>query len=212
MSEPALATRTAADPMILIADDHALVRAGIRLFVTGMLGTARFCEVADADALLLAAHRSPGAHLALVDLRMPGMLEGMRLAELSRRHPQLPVVVISALNSPDIVRRITAIPTVCAFVPKCGDNAAIRAAIEAGMQRRKLPYVHGRPASARLEVTLTPRQQEIRDLLRQGLRNKTIAALLGISEGTVKNHITDIFRILKATNRTQAAGIGHESE
>lgn len=52
---------------------------------------------------------------------------------------------------------------------------------------------------------LTPRQEEVRRMLRQGLSNKVIAATLGISEGTVKNHITDILRLLNATNRTQAA-------
>jgi DNA-binding CsgD family transcriptional regulator len=52
---------------------------------------------------------------------------------------------------------------------------------------------------------LTARQEQIRALLRAGMSNKRIAAELGISEGTVKNHITEIFRILKANNRTQAA-------
>jgi len=54
-------------------------------------------------------------------------------------------------------------------------------------------------------VELTPRQEQIRMLLRRGMSNKLIAAELGISEGTVKNHISEIFRILKTSNRTQAA-------
>ena len=54
-------------------------------------------------------------------------------------------------------------------------------------------------------VNLTPRQEEICGLLRRGMSNKTIAGTLGISEGTVKNHVTEILRALNATNRTQAA-------
>jgi len=60
-------------------------------------------------------------------------------------------------------------------------------------------------ATGQSTAALTPRQQEIRGLLRQGLSNKTIAGMLGISEGTVKNHITEIFKVLNTTNRTQAA-------
>jgi DNA-binding CsgD family transcriptional regulator len=62
-----------------------------------------------------------------------------------------------------------------------------------------------RPGAVRPVAMLTPRQEKIRTLLRQGMSNKVIGAELGISEGTVKNHISEIFRILKVTNRTQAA-------
>jgi DNA-binding CsgD family transcriptional regulator len=54
-------------------------------------------------------------------------------------------------------------------------------------------------------IELTARQEQICGLLRQGMSNKMIAGTLGISEGTVKNHVTEILRALKATNRTQAA-------
>jgi len=61
-------------------------------------------------------------------------------------------------------------------------------------------------------VMLTPRQHEIRGLLRQGLSNKMIAGELGISAGTVKNHLTGIFKALHAANRTQAAQVIIETE
>lgn len=61
------------------------------------------------------------------------------------------------------------------------------------------------------DAALTPRMQEIRSLLRQGLSNKHIAQKLNISEGTVKNYMTDIFRLLSVTNRTQAAQYDAES-
>ncbi len=79
------------------------------------------------------------------------------------------------------------------------------------MQGRKLAYAQLERHRAHPQIALTPRQQEIRSLLRQGMRNKMIAQVLGISEGTVKNHVTDILKILKASNRTQAAHL-HEGE
>lgn len=213
MTNAAVAERTAANHhTVLIADDHVLVRDGIKMWVAGMLGSVTFFEVGDGDALFIAARRTPPVHLALVDLKIPGMQGGMRLLELARRHPQIPLVVVSALSSAEVVHRIMSIPTVYAFVPKTASREMMRAAIHAAMQGTKLQYVHGYVRSAQPEVRLTPRQEEIRSLLRQGLRNKMIARILGISEGTVKNHITDIFRALKATNRTQAAQLRGDTE
>jgi DNA-binding CsgD family transcriptional regulator len=78
----------------------------------------------------------------------------------------------------------------------------------AAVQEKNLSseQISGNVAAARL--LLTPRQEEIHRMLRQGMSNKMIAGTLGISEGTVKNHITDILRVLNATNRTQAARHG----
>jgi DNA-binding NarL/FixJ family response regulator len=196
---------TEANTPILIADDHALVRDGMRGVVTAWLGDVHCVEVGDGDALMRAAAAHPHARLALVDLNMPGMERGFRLAELAHRHPGLPLVVISALTSPDVVRRSLDMATVHAFVPKSAPSAQIAAAIDAALQGRKLPYVHRAPDARRPDVMLTPRMEEVRQLLRQGMSNKMIARTLGISEGTVKNHMSEIFRALQVSNRTQAA-------
>lgn len=190
---------------ILIADDHALVRDGMRGLVTACLGEVHCIEVGDGDALMRAANAHPHARLALVDLNMPGMERGFRLAELAHRHPGLPLVVISALTSPDVVRRSLDMPTVHAFVPKSAPSEQIGTAIDAALQGRKLPFVHRTPETRRPEVMLTPRMEEVRQLLRQGMSNKLIARTLGISEGTVKNHMSEIFKALQVSNRTQAA-------
>ncbi len=196
---------TEATPTILIADDHALVRDGMRGLVLAWLGAAHCVEVGDGDALLRAAAANPAARLALVDLNMPGMERGFRLSELAHRHPRLPLVVISALTSPDVVRRSLATATVHAFVPKSAPSEHICAAIDAALEGRKLPFVHRAPEIRRPEVMLTPRMEEVRQLVRQGMSNKLIARTLGISEGTVKNHMSEIFKALQVTNRTQAA-------
>ena len=102
----------------IIADDHNLVRDGLKLMVSGMLPNIRFLEADDADSLLGTVRSAPEARLALVDLNMPGMEKGALLADLSRGFPKLPLVAISALTSPDVVRRTLDIPSVHAFVPK----------------------------------------------------------------------------------------------
>jgi DNA-binding NarL/FixJ family response regulator len=198
--------------LVLIADDHALVRDGMRGLVAGLLGEGVHClEVGDGDALLRAARAHPTARLALVDLNMPGMERGLRLAELAHRHPGLPLVVISALTSPDVVRRTLEMPSVHAFVPKSAPSGQIGAAIEAALQGRRLPFAHRAPEARRPEVVLTPRMEEVRQLLRQGMSNKLIARTLGISEGTVKNHMSEIFKALQVSNRTQAAQLDADS-
>lgn len=188
----------------IIADDHNLVRDGLKLMVSGMLPHVRFLEAADADSLELAAS-APEAKLALVDLNMPGMDRGARLAQLARSHPRLPLVAISALTSPDVVRRTLEIPTVHAFVPKSATADHMRVAIDAALQGIKLMFVQSAETQAPAEIGLSPRLEEVRALLKQGMTNKRIAQTLNISEGTVKNYMTEIFRALNVSNRTQAA-------
>ena len=197
---------------VLVADHHELMRNGIKMLVVGILGDVHFLEAGDGDSLFHVLRSSPGASLGLVDLNMPGMQGGCRLAELARLHPKIPLVVVSALSSPEEVRRTMNIATVYAFVPKSASTGNMRSAIEAALQGRKLLLAQLGHNSAQPAAGLTPRQQEIRSLLRHGMSNKAIAGTLGISEGTVKNHITEIFRVLHATNRTQAAQFDLETE
>lgn len=202
---------TPQDITVLIADDHALVRDGLRSLVASVLGEVQFVEAVDADSLLRAACASPPARVALVDLNMPGMEKGFRLAELARLCPALPLVVISALTSPDVVRRTLEIATVHAFVSKSAPSEQICAAIDAAMQGHKLPFALRVSDAKRPELLLTPRMEEVRQLLRLGMSNKMIASSLGISEGTVKNYMSEIFKALNVSNRTQAAQLDSES-
>ncbi len=199
------------DMTVLIADDHALVRDGLRGLVGSVLGEVGFVEADDGPSLMQAACASPLPRLALVDLNMPGMDKGFRLAELARLRPDLPLVVISALTSPDIVRRTLEISTVHAFVSKSAPSGQICAAIVAAMQGHKLPFALRVADVKRPDLILTPRMEEVRQLLRLGMSNKMIASTLGITEGTVKNYMSEIFKALNVSNRTQAAQLDPES-
>ena len=190
---------------VLVADDHVLVRDGFKLLVSGILKSATIVEAGDGDSLVRAIRTHTPLSLALVDLNMPGMERGARLADIARSNPKLPLVVVSALTSPNIVRRTLAIDTVFAFVPKSATSDHIRLAIDAALQGKKLPFETTLVKAAFGEFALTPRLEEVRQLLRQGMSNKMIAITLGITEGTVKNHMSEIFKALNVSNRTQAA-------
>ena len=196
---------------VLIADDHALVRHGLKLMVASVLGDVRFVDAYDAESLLQKAGTRPPPHLALIDLNMPGMGRGSRLTELTRAHPDLPIVVISALTSPDIVRRSLALASVFAFIPKSAPSAHLADALHAALNRVKLPFAQVMQRDAQPAVKLSPRLEEVRHLLHQGMSNKLIATQLGISEGTVKNYMSEIFRALNVSNRTQAAQFDPDS-
>ncbi len=189
---------------IVIADDHALVRDGFKLMVATLWPGVRILEAADAATLRELARRLPQPALALVDLNMPGMDKGTGLALLARECPLLRVVVVSALTSPDVIRRALDLPNVYAFVPKSAGGQRMQQAIEAAHAGRRLPHVPPSGAPP-VDDRLTPRMEEVRQLVRQGLSNKQIARQLNLSEGTVKNYLTEIFRLLQVTNRTQAA-------
>lgn len=203
-STPAPA-RPIAARVVLIADDHGLVREGIKLLVSHLLGSPQCLEAADAASLLRLVRTRSDIDLALVDLNMPGMEKGLLLPELARQPGCPALVVVSALTSPDVVRRALALDRVYAFVPKSAGSALMQQAIEAALQGRKLPFSGKPDDGAEPVVTLTPRLEQVRALVRQGMSNKLIASTLGISEGTVKNHMTEIFRALNVSNRTQAA-------
>jgi DNA-binding NarL/FixJ family response regulator len=194
----------------IVADDHHLVRDGLKLMIQQLRPGTVFLEAGDADSLERLLRWPMGARLALVDLNMPGMDRGARLPVLARIAPGLPLIAVSAMTSPDIVRRTLEIPSVRAFVPKSAGSERIMLAITTALEGGKLAAdVPPLPAAGQ-DLQLSPRMQEIRALLRQGMSNKRIAAVLHLSEGTVKNYVTEIFRVLNVTNRTQAAQYGDD--
>ena len=199
-------------PTILVADDHPLFREALKGAVSKLLPEARLVESDSADALFASAELHPEADLLLLDLNMPGAHGFSALVHLRAVQPQLPIVVVSAREEPTVVRRALE-HGAAGFIPKSSDPGTIREAIatvlEGGQwappQAETADGLHPEEAQvARRLAELTPQQFRVLGMLGSGLLNKQIAHALGVSEATVKAHMTAILRKLGASNRTQA--------
>lgn len=203
---------------ILVADDHPLFRAAL----VGALAELRPDVVAiEADsfpALEKAAESHPEAAMALLDLNMPGARGFSSLVYLRAQHPAIPVIVVSASEDPNTVRRARDFGA-AGFIPKSASIQTITAAIEAVDQGEEwfpsnLAEADDRSATELSERlgTLTPQQFRVLLMLADGKLNKQIAFDLNVSEATVKAHMTAILRKLNIYSRTQAALIAKQLE
>ncbi|MEX6504951.1 response regulator [Jiella sp. M17.18] len=198
----------------LIVDDHPLFREALRSAVALADPEAEIAEAGTIEAaieVLAAATRS--FDLALLDLTMPGTAGFEGLLELRGRFPRLPILVVSALDEPKIVRQVLAYG-VAGFVSKSARKLDLSTAITevlAGsvyVQPGLIAAEPERPAGpgdlpARI-ASLTPQQLRVLSMIRQGLLNKQIAYELGVGETTVKAHVSEILRKLNVFSRTQA--------
>src|SRR5205823_3766327 len=197
---------------ILIADDHEVVRAGLKSLLDGT-DIRIIAEASGGDAALkLAKKHKPD--LVLLDVRMPdgGGLDC--LARIKLDLPDTPVVMFSSFDNPTYVARAVALGAAGYLSKGCSRNElinAIRAAAggDAIWTREELRRVTGALAAPRKgsesEVSLTKRESEVLKQLAFGLTNKEIAQSLGISYETVKEHVQHILRKVGVSDRTQAA-------
>ena len=198
----------------VIADDHALFRAGLRLFLTDACGPAEVREAGSLPELKSLLEANSEVDLAVVDLAMPGMKGAASIRELRHAYPQLRCVVMSGSEQrQDVLDALAA--GVIGYIPKSLDPEAMVAAIPTGPGRRHLradaavdrTAEDPEPSSsidANVIAMLTPRQYDVLRLLGKGQANKEIARALDISEGTVNIHLAAIFRLLDVRNRTEA--------
>lgn len=197
---------------ILVADDHALFREGLRLVLLRLGDDVEVVEAGDFPETVAACDE--GAYdLALVDLAMPGMggISGVRA--LAERLGDTPIVVVSANEGADSIRRAL-LAGALGYIPKSLDASALIQALKSvSAGHRYLPPgfdVAGQKEVANDAVSigrLTPRQLDVLNLVAEGWSNKEIARSLGLAEGTVKLHVTALLRALGASNRTQAVSI-----
>lgn len=194
---------------IVIADDHPMFRAALRQAVGQVVPTAEVIE-AKSVAMAAAALKSGPADLLLLDLHMEDSHGFSALLDFRQDHPSVPVVVVSASDERGVAQRAVRLGA-AAYIPKSAELELICSAIEAVRQGDIwLPEGAGDhlpdDVSASLEklASLTPAQRRVLASLSRGLLNKQIAYEMGISEATVKAHITAVFRKLGVINRTQA--------
>lgn len=195
---------------ILIADDHALIREGMRAQLLGLGGESVILEARDWIEAMATAAAHPDLGLALVDLNMPGQEGLTAIAELLRTNPGLPVLVLSASENVDDMRAVLRLGAM-GYVNKNETSAvmlgAVRLVLDGGMVVPAAlaglgAEVQAAPAPASI---LTQRQLDVLRLIVEGKSNKEIARTLHLAHATVKVHLAAIFRALEVENRTQAA-------
>ncbi|HNT77796.1 MAG TPA: response regulator transcription factor [Anaerolineae bacterium] len=195
---------------ILIADDHLIVREGLRLILETEDGFALVGEAGDgAEAVRLAAELQPD--VVLMDLRMPGMDGLTAIERLRATQPQIAVVILTTYNEDDLMVRGLRAGARGYLLKDTGREAlfnAIRAAargetlLRPEVLAKVLAHAESPPSAGPL--ALTDREREVLEAVARGERSKEIAARLGVTERTVKAHLTSIYNKLGVDSRAAA--------
>jgi DNA-binding NarL/FixJ family response regulator len=196
---------------LVVVDDHPLFRDALSAALGRHRPHCRIETLASFDALQQRLSRDAELDLILLDLHLPGSHGLSGLAWLRGHHPELPVLMISAHDDPDIVQRALA-DGAAGFLSKSADAETLSHAIDQVLAGETWVPDGYDPASSESEEAvlaqrvgeLTPQQYRILCMLGDGLLNKQIAWELDITEATVKAHMTAIMRKLGVNNRTQA--------
>lgn len=199
----------------LLADDHPLMREGVRQVLSQLEPAVEIIDAHDYPSLFAQTAAHADLDLALVDLNMPGFVGMQGIAQYRSRFPDIPLVVLSASESPHDIRSALEAGAL-GYIPKATSTAGMLAALRQvlagdlyvpdclGNSLAGLHTVGPADFAALQHSGLTARQLEVARLLAQGCANKAIAGMLAMSEGTVKVHIAAIFRAFGVTNRTEA--------
>ena len=196
----------------VIADDHPLFRGALKQAIAGLADVSSVLEAGDFESVkaIVAAHED--IDIVLLDLSMPGASGLSGLISLRGVHATVPVVIVSAHDDPETIRRALELGA-SGFISKSASMDDIRNAIEAvlsgeisapgdidlGVERD--PEISD--LIKRLQ-SLTPQQTRVLGMLAEGLLNKQIAYELGVSEATIKAHVSAILQKLGVDSRTQA--------
>jgi DNA-binding NarL/FixJ family response regulator len=207
----------------VIADDHPLFRGALREAIAGIGDTPCIVEAGDFESAKTALLGEGDIDLLLLDLAMPGASGLSGLISLHGIQPSLPIVVVSAHDDPVTIRRALELGA-SGFISKSASMDDIRSAVrtvldggiaapaEMDLGEERDPEISN--LIRRLQ-TLTPQQTRVLSMLGEGLLNKQIAYELGVSEATVKAHVSAILQKLSVDSRTQAviqlAKIGTDS-
>jgi DNA-binding NarL/FixJ family response regulator len=198
---------------LLIADDHEVVRAGLKSLLADVRDIQVIADAASGDEAVRLAHRHR-PHVVLLDVRMSGGDGLSALGRLREELPAIPVVMFSSYDNPTYVARAVALGAVGYLVKNATRDEIIGAVRQAAAGASLWSRDHLRRASqaapsprggADPDGALTKRENEVLKQLALGLSNKEIAQALDISYETVKEHVQHILRKLGVADRTQAA-------
>jgi len=197
---------------LVIADDHPLFRDALRQAVASVVPSAKIDEAGSFEDLTALLEQDSEVDLVLLDLTMPGISGFSGLIYLRAQYPAIPVVIVSATDDSGTIRRSLDFGA-SGFIPKRFGVETLRAAIVKVMDGDVwIPpdtdlTAATDPEMTRLRdrlVTLTPQQVRVLMMLSEGLLNKQIAYELGVSEATIKAHVSAILQKLGVESRTQA--------
>jgi len=196
---------------VLIVDDHAVVREGVAAVLRQLGPGTEVLQAHDGPSGLALADGHPDLEMVLLDLVLPGVVGLSALEDFGRRHPALPVMVLSSSEAPDDVRGALALGAL-GYVPKSASPETLLAALRLVLSGEIYvpPFMARAPAPAASAAALAPlteRQVEVLRLLVDEVPNKEIAYRMGLSEKTVKAHVTAIFKALGVSNRAEAAAL-----
>lgn len=197
---------------IVIADDHPLFRQALALAVARVRPDARIIEAGTLASAARAVSEADGLALIMLDLKMPGAVGYSGIALLHAERPDVPILVVSSAEGAAAAEEARAFGAI-GFLHKDSDLTAIEAAIGRALAGTVSPVRRPEPAGEGATIDeirghvagLTPTQLKVLIAVLGGQLNKQIAHGLGISEATVKAHMTAIMRKLDVRNRTQAA-------
>ena len=194
---------------ILVIDDHALVREGLRQVLKGLDENVEVLQAGTCTQAFEIAYANPDLDLALLDYHLPDMTGLQALDIFGKRHPELPIVMLSGSANMQIMRQVVQ-SGAAGFVNKSSLSDellnAVRQVLEGHVYWPESEsvfnsYINDLPP---LRPGLTQKQEQVLQCLLDGKANREIAQLLYISDETVKTHITAILRHFDVQNRTQA--------
>lgn len=197
---------------ILTVDDHALVREGLRHVLKGLDDEVQVLGAGNGAAAFAMADEHPDIDLVMLDFHLPDMNGFAVLDRLGRQHPELPVLMLSGSADRQLMREVLD-KGAAGFITKSGLSdellTALRLVLDGSIyvppELTHAPTPEASPARRREDgPNLTPRQEEVLLELMEGRSNKDISRRLGMSEETVKNHVSNLLRAFDAQNRTQA--------
>jgi DNA-binding NarL/FixJ family response regulator len=204
--------RRMADYRFIIVDDHPLFRGALGQALQASFAEAEILEAGSLDELTGKLEGADDIDLVLLDLAMPGVHGVSGLLYLRAQHPEVPVVIVSASDDAATIRQCLDCGA-SGFIPKSQPVERIRDAIRRiiggevwlppDVDLSRLPSQESTQLIARLS-TLTPQQVRVLMMLGEGLLNKQIAFKLGVSEATIKAHVSAILQKLGVESRTQA--------
>ena len=200
---------------LLVVEDHALVREGLLATLNNLGPNTETIGVPDANAAI-GVLESQDVDMLILDLMLHGTKGQTFLPLVRRRFPTVPVVVLSALDDPDTVSKVMKAGA-SGFVSKAGSSAELLGALRAVLSgdiylpaklqelatRSEAAQADGKPLAQRFGLTAA--QARVLDLLAEGRSNRQIGELLGLTEGTVKIHVSAIMKAMGVSNRAEAA-------